>query len=260
MPILKDTHTSGDTSSGPPNESGKIDTSMRESVQTWIREAILNGQYRAGEKLIERELSDATGASRSVLREALSHTEATGLIVRQSYRGYTVANLSIRSIHEIFELRAAVETLAVELFTERASDQELEELKQAFDALERVMQTDNVGQIRNAKEQFFSIVFNGCRNTEIRRALGNVIDRISYLRTQLMSNPQRRQDSLREMRRLALALFERNRFEARHASIAHLEAAREALTQMLSDEKVLKSRNCADSVRSAQEPLLSHSQ
>ncbi len=159
--------------------------------------------------------------------------------MRQSYRGYTVANLSIRSIHEIFELRAAVETLAIELFTERASDQELEDLQQAFDALERTMLTDDVEQIRNAKERFFAIVFSGCRNTEIRRALENVIDRISYLRSQLMSDPQRRQNSLREMRRLALALVERNRLEARHASIAHLDAARDALTQMLSDTKRL---------------------
>ncbi len=212
------------------------DTSLREATQAWIREAILAGRYRAGEKLIERELSEKTGASRSVLREALSNIEARGLIVRQSFRGYSVAKLSTRSIFEIFELRASVETLAAELFAERASDQEVEEIGAAFKAIEEGIQLGDLKRIRTAKDQFFGILFSGCRNSEIRRALENVIDRISYLRTQLMSDPRRRQDSLVEMRLLAEALQDRNRVEARAASLAHLESARDALINQLSVE------------------------
>ena len=210
------------------------ETSLREATQAWIREAILSGRYQGGEKLIERELSEMTGASRSVLREALSHIEARGLIVRQSFRGYTVAKLSTRSIFEIFELRASVETLSAELFAERASDQEVEEIGAAFKAIEAGIHASDLKRIRTAKDQFFSILFAGCRNTEIRRALENVIDRISYLRSQLMSDPRRRQDSLVEMRLLAEALQERNRVEARAASLAHLESARDALVKQLS--------------------------
>lgn len=210
------------------------ETSLRESTQSWIREAILSGHYQAGEKLIERELSEMTGASRSVLREALSHIEARGLIVRQSFRGYTVAELSARSIFEIFELRASVETLAAELFAERASDQEVKDIGAAFSAIEAGIHANDLKKIRTAKDQFFTILFSGCRNSEIRCALENVIDRISYLRTQLMSDPRRRQDSLVEMRLLAEALQDRNRVEARAASLAHLESARDALVKQLS--------------------------
>ncbi len=222
------------------NEASASRSSMRETAQAWIREAILDGRYHAGEKLIERELCNATGASRSVLREALSHIEAIGLIVRQSYRGYTVTDLSSHSIDEIFELRAAVETLAAELFTERASEQEIADLKHAFKEVEAAMLSASVVRIRKAKEQFFAIIFSGCRNGEIRRALENVIDRVSYLRSQLMSDPQRRQDSLHEMRRLASALCERNRLEARAASLAHLESARVALTRVLAESKLAR--------------------
>lgn len=210
------------------------ETSLRETTQAWIREAILDGRYKAGEKLIERELSEMTGASRSVLREALSHIEAKGLIVRQSYRGYTVARLSTRSIFEIFELRASVETLAAELFADRASDQEVDEIGAAFAAIEAAILAGDIKKIRAAKDWFFAVLFSGCRNSEIRRAMENVIDRISYLRTQLMSDPRRRQDSLIEMRLLAVALQERNRVEARAACLAHLESARDALARQLS--------------------------
>ena len=210
------------------------EASLREATQAWIREAILSGRYQGGEKLIERELSEMTGASRSVLREALSHIEAQGLIVRQSFRGYSVAKLSTRSIFEIFELRASVETLAAELFAERASDQEVEQIGAAFKAIEAGIHASDLKQIRIAKDRFFGVLYSGCRNGEIRRALENVIDRISYLRSQLMSDPRRRQDSLVEMRLLAEALQERNRVEARAACLAHLESARDALVKQLS--------------------------
>ena len=197
-----------DTDAG---QAGSPELSLRESTQAWIREAILSGRYQAGEKLVERELSEKTGASRSVLREALSNIEARGLIVRQSFRGYSVAKLSAHSVFEIFELRASVETLAAELFAERASDEEIEAIGAAFKSIEAGIHAGDLQRIRTAKDEFFSILFSGCRNSEIRRALENVIDRISYLRTQLMSDPRRRHDSLGEMRRLADALQDRNR-------------------------------------------------
>lgn len=224
----------GKESQAQAQQTSVPEASLREATQAWIREAILSGRYQAGEKLIERELSEMTGASRSVLREALSHIEAKGLVVRQSFRGYTVAELSARSIFEIFELRASVETLAAELFAERASDQEVKEIGAAFDAIAAGIHANDLKKIRTAKDAFFTTLFSGCRNTEIRRALENVIDRISYLRTQLMSDPRRRQDSLVEMRLLTQALQDRNRAEVRAASLAHLESARDALLRQLS--------------------------
>lgn len=207
---------------------------LRETTQAWLREAILDGRYQAGEKLVERELCELSGASRSVLREALSHIEASGLIVRQSYRGYTVTRLNSRAVFEIFEFRAAVETLAAELFTERASDEEVAEIGQTFAALEAGVKAADLKKIRKAKDRFFALLFAGCRNSEIRRAMENVIDRISYLRTQLMKDDRRRQDSLEEMRQLTQALLERDRYAARAMSLVHLESARDTLLRQLS--------------------------
>lgn len=211
-----------------------VERSLREQAQLIIREAILSGRYTAGQKLTERELTALTGASRSILREALSHLEARGLLVRQTHRGFTVAELSPRSIYEIFELREPVETLAAELFTERASDQEVAEIKAAFEALRRSFETGDLRHMRSAKEWFFSVLFTGCRNSEIRNALEYVIDRISYLRIQLLLDADRRQQALIEMGRLADALIARDRDAAREASISHLISARKALIKQIS--------------------------
>ncbi len=203
--------------------------SLRAHVENTVRNAIFDGRYQAGDKLVERELCELTGASRSILREALVSLEANGLIRRESNRGYSVSLLSVRQVYEIFELRASLETLAAELFAERASEAELEELKQNLADLEVCVGSGDVTQMRLVKERYYDLLFSGCRNREIRRALENIIDRVHYLRGRLMSDPERRQKSLDEMRRLTAALLERDRLEARAASLAHLTAARDTV-------------------------------
>jgi DNA-binding GntR family transcriptional regulator len=204
---------------------------LRARVENTVRGAIFDGIYPAGQKLVERELCELTGASRSILREALVSLEVSGLIERESNRGYSVAQLSARQVYEIFELRASLETLAAELFAERASEAEMGELKSLLEDLEACVASGDLTQVRLVKERYYELLFSGCRNREIRHALENIIDRVHYLRGRLMSDPERRQKSLDEMRRLTAALIDRDRMEARAASIAHLRAARDTVLE-----------------------------
>lgn len=214
-------------------EDVRSDTTLRAQVQNRLRIAILDGQFKAGQKLVERELCELTGASRSILREALVNLEANGLIERQSYRGFSVTRISPRKVKEIFELRATLETMAAELFTDRASDQETSKLSTVLKELEKGMHESDLAQVRAAKMRFYDVLFTGCRNVEIRRALENVIDRIYYLRSRSMMDPERRKASLNEMQRLTHALIERDQLEARAATIAHLAAARDMALNIL---------------------------
>jgi DNA-binding GntR family transcriptional regulator len=198
---------------------------LRAKAQQVLRDAILDGHFEAGQKLVERELSELTGASRSILREALVHLEARCLIERQSYRGFTVATLNANKVKDIFELRAMLETQAAELFTERATDEEIAALRETFGKLEQCDQSFELADARQIKEDFYNILFTGCRNIEIKRALENVTDRIYYLRSQLMMDQNRRTASMVEMKRLTEALATRDRWAARAATLEHLQAA-----------------------------------
>lgn len=230
------------TNSYPPLEGTRPDSTLRAHAQSVLRNAILNGQFKVGQKLIERELCELTGASRSILREALVNLEANGLIERQSYRGFTVTRISPRKVNEIFELRATLETLAAELFTERASEQEIAELREVMVELEACVAEFEIGvefeigRMRTAKERYYNILFTGCRNNEIRRALENVIDRIYYLRSKTLMDAERRNVSLEEMRRLTTALVNRDRLAARAACAAHIIAARDTVLHLMARE------------------------
>lgn len=212
------------------------DETRRTRVQRELRSAILDGRFPAGQKLVERELCELTGASRSILREALAGLEYSGLVESESYRGYRVTLLSVRKICEIFELRSSLETQAAELFAERASEAEFAELEDLLHELEDCVTRGDVAAMRELKERYYELLFSGCRNEEIRRALSNIIDRVHYLRGKLMSDPARRVVSLEEMRRLTAALVARDRLAARAASLAHLAAARDTLLEAMAQE------------------------
>ncbi len=203
---------------------------------TTVRSAILDGELAPGQKLIERELTELTGASRSVLREALVNLEANGLIERESYRGFRVTQLSLETINEIFELRATLETLAFELFAVRATDAELTQLRDRWSHLASCARGNDPSAMRAAKEQWYDVVFVGCGNRELRRALEHVVVRISYLRTQWAADASRRAASVAELGELTDALAARDQRAARAASLTHLDAARTAAIARLQSQ------------------------
>ena len=211
-----------------------IDRTLRAQARDAIRAAILDGRLGHGAKLVERDLCALTGASRSILREALVHLEVSGLIERQSYKGFRVASFTPQKVCEIFELRAVLETHAAEAFTERASDAEIAEIEAAFVEIEIAFETDDRARMTRAKQRYYDTLFTGCRNVEIRLALGNVMDRIEFLRGQAIADHDRRKVSMREMARLTRALAARDRIEARAATLSHVGAAREAALDLMS--------------------------
>ena len=100
-----------------------------------IRTAILAGHYGPGERLREEALAKATGVSRGPIREALVQLEREGLIVIQRNRGAYVAQLSREDLDEVYTLRVAVERLAVERATARATEADLAEMQAVVDTI-----------------------------------------------------------------------------------------------------------------------------
>src|SRR5215510_14537054 len=110
---------------------------LRQQVLEVLRSAILNFQFKPGDRLIERELCEMTGVSRTSVREALRHLASEGLVQNLPNKGPIVATLDLRQAGQIFEVRAALEGMAGRLFAERATQAQRENLRAALVALER---------------------------------------------------------------------------------------------------------------------------
>lgn len=198
----------------------------RGQAELKLREAIVSGYFRPGERLVEQQLCDFTGVSRSVLRECLAQLETKGLVKSEPFRGFSVAQLSARNITEIFELRIVLEGAAAELFTERASEAELVTLAGAMDAIAESYRSAEPNVMLAAKDHYFATLIEGARNSELERSLEHARGRIDLLRRQLLADKKRRQQSLAEMRALTSALLQRDGVAASEASRRHLRRAR----------------------------------
>jgi DNA-binding GntR family transcriptional regulator len=110
---------------------------LREQVENHLREAIVSGQLKAGEKLIERELCEMLGVSRPSLREALRRLEAEKLIVNVPHRGPVVASITLEEARDLYALRRLLESYAAHEFTRLATDAEIRQLADAVKQLRR---------------------------------------------------------------------------------------------------------------------------
>lgn len=208
-------------------------STLRVQVQEGIRNLILDGQLTPGQRISERWLMEASSVSRPVLREALAHLEARGLVEYVPNSGMVVARVSKAKAAELYEVRAMLEGSAAALFAERGADEDLAELSQACDAIEAAFQQGELGAIREATTQYYSVLLRGCGNSEIRTALEPLIDRVTFLRSQSMSLSWRREQSMAEMREITDAILRRDAHAARAASEKHIRLALEAALQRL---------------------------
>src|ERR1700726_5174881 len=100
-----------------------------------LRDAIITGHFAPGARLIERELCEAMGVSRTSIREVLRRLEAEQLIEVEPRRGPIVARLSRKQVAGVYDVRGLLEAAVVRIFTQKASDQEMAHLRALYDEL-----------------------------------------------------------------------------------------------------------------------------
>ena len=102
---------------------------LRDVVFNTLREAILKGELEPGERLMEIQLADRLGVSRTPIREAIRKLELEGLVLMIPRKGAEVARISENNLRDVLEVRRTLEELAVDLACQRMTEDELEELK-----------------------------------------------------------------------------------------------------------------------------------
>jgi DNA-binding GntR family transcriptional regulator len=112
-----------------------------ETVADFLREGIISGRYARGERLKQQEIADLLQTSITPVREALKLLEAEGYVTADNYRGATVAPFDIEASREVLDLRILLETKLVRGAVEKATGEDIAELKvlaaefaRAFDA------------------------------------------------------------------------------------------------------------------------------
>jgi DNA-binding GntR family transcriptional regulator len=170
-----------------------------------LRDLILDGDLHPGQKLVERDLTELFGVSRSLLREALQQLQAEGLIVNVLHRGPSVAVITEHEAREIYAVRALLESRAGRDFVENAADAHVEALSAAVAALRDPDVQGDAHRQLVAKNEFYAALLEGGGNATIAQLLKQLNNRVTMLRRVSLSQPGRLSETTKELEEIVEA-------------------------------------------------------
>lgn len=198
---------------------------IREQTVVAIREQIMNGALRPGQRLIERELCAQLDVSRNTLREAYRQLEAEGFVEIRPHKGPSVRRITAREARSLYELRRALEGLAIRLFTERADREQLRGLEEAFAALRAAHDSGDVTVMLARKQAFYDVLYRGADNDVLRDHAKVLQGRLAQLRARSLSTGGRPERSITEIAGVIALVAARRAEEAEAAWQRHIHSA-----------------------------------
>ncbi len=158
-------------------------SSSVDKIYDEVRRMATNFEFKPDQRVNESSLSKSLGASRTPLREALNRLVAEGFLNFENGRGFFCRSLSPEKIQALYEARVAIESEALRLAVQRASDAEIEALSEHVKrGDDNYMATDSIAEMVDVDEEFHLGLVRLSRNEELERQISNINARIRYVR------------------------------------------------------------------------------
>ncbi|OUM93945.1 MAG: GntR family transcriptional regulator [Firmicutes bacterium ZCTH02-B6] len=209
---------------------------LRELVFEAIREAIITGHLKPGERLMEIQLAEELGVSRTPVREAIRKLEQEGFVVMVPRKGAYVADISMKDIAEVFEIRGALEGLAAELAAERATEEQLERLERLLVEIGECIERQDVDGMIEKDTAFHDLLFSASHNERLVQILSLLREQIQRFRSRTLARVERMKVALEEHKAIVEALGRRDSELARSLAEAHIESAQSSLMKLITEQ------------------------
>jgi DNA-binding GntR family transcriptional regulator len=217
---------------------GRTAAPVREQVIVALRQAIMDFKLKPGQRLVERELIEQLGVSRTTIREALRELTSEGLVTVVPQRGAMVSAPSLDDAIDLYEVRAALESLVIERFVERATPDQVKRLGQTVEDLAEVSaHTHDIREILAAKDRFYAVAIEGARSAALQQLLEGIQARVQVLRATSLSEAGRALEVVGELRAIVAAVEARDARKAASLTADHVRtAAKTALSSLRAAE------------------------
>ncbi|WP_310134560.1 GntR family transcriptional regulator [Paraburkholderia terricola] len=206
---------------------------LRELTLTKLRDAIVQGYFSPGARLVERTLCDELGVSRTIVREVLRHLETEGLVEVVARQGPVVAQLNPSQVSEIYELRGLLEANAARACAQQSTPEVVKQLREHRKKIEAAFVAKDLPAVLEYTGHFYETLFEGAQKTVSLAVVKTLNARINRLRALTIATPGRSGESNQEMNNLLDAIERRDGDAAFAASISHIQRTAElALTAL----------------------------
>lgn len=195
---------------------------LRDVVFNTLRQAILRGELKPGERLMEIQLANKLGVSRTPIREAIRKLELEGLVLMIPRKGAEVAEITEKNLRDVLEVREALEELAISLACDKMTEEDFVELKQAAKEFEVALNSDDVTLIAETDVKFHDIIYNATDNDRLIQLLNNLHEQMYRYRVEHLKSTVARPRILEEHEGLIKSLEMKNKVKAGEIICAHL--------------------------------------
>ncbi|MBG9443931.1 MULTISPECIES: GntR family transcriptional regulator [Bacillaceae] len=201
--------------------------SIRERVYLHIKDLILDGEFKAGDRLVERELAERLNISRTPIREALFRLESQGFVKTVPRKGVIVADISEKEIIEVFTILSSLEVLAAKLAVQKLDD----EMKNKFTGSIKKVQEFLNNPEEDAAElhrELNHLLYSSAKNVKLYEMLSGLSDYIRAFAKIGHKNPGRAKQSMEEHLKIMEAIVNKEMEMAEYLTKIHIENSKKA--------------------------------
>ncbi len=205
-------------------------SSLKDMAHRAIKEAILTLRLEPGTLLVESELAQQLGISKTPVRDALQELEREGFVTRILFKGTYVTDVTMKDVTEVFQLRAVLEGLAARLAAPVFTQQELDAIASRLDAAERAWAAGDVPACSLHGQALHEAIIGKADNQRLLLINRNLDEHVRRFRALSDRIAGRLGKSIAEHRRVLAALYDRDGERAEQAMRQHLESVLQDLT------------------------------
>ena len=206
---------------------------LRDVVFNTLREAILKGDLKPGERLMEMHLATKLGVSRTPIREAIRMLEQEGLAVTLPRKGAQVAKMTEKDLQDVLEIRDALDELAVVSACSRMANSEFESLTAAMEVFEKAIKAGEVKDIVEADEAFHDVIYKMTKNPKLEAIVGNMREQMYRYRYEYIKDPKVYSQLIEEHDAIIKGLKSRDVDGLREVMHTHLENQVDAVRKVI---------------------------
>lgn len=210
---------------------------LRDVVFHRLRKAILTGELKPGERLMELHLANKLGVSRTPIREAIHKLALEGLVTMAPRRGAEVAQITEKSMQDVLEVRRTLDVLCVELACERMTKESLEELQQASLSFEKAIAMGDLQLIAKEDVKFHDIIVKATGNDRLVQLIHNLAEQMYRYRFEYIKDINRHQNLVKEHQMICQAIMECDREKAAKAAMTHIDNQRASIIAQIRREQ-----------------------
>lgn len=198
---------------------------LRDVVFENLRTAILEGNLKAGQRLMEVQLAEQLGVSRTPIREAIRKLELEGLVVMLPRKGAYVANMSFKDLIDVLEIRASLEGLAASLAAERRRDEDIVELERVEKEFETSVREADIDNVLKKDVEFHEKIFLMANNKKLYQLITSLWEQVHRFRVTYVSNYDASLSLVDEHNRILEAVKSGDSELAKKYATEHIEIA-----------------------------------